>query len=216
MKGLPVALSTPRGLALRIGLVTLLLILALAGLLVREDQARRQGTEARLAMEAFDPRNLLSGHYAALQLTETLPPETPCPPDLDVHFAGRDSWVALSPGADGRHQVSGAGATREAAARHGPVVVRGQATCREGFLAPPRDEGEDAEARTPQQIVTLDIGVSRFYADQAAAEAMEAALREAAAPGGVQAFALVSIGRDGRARLKGVEIDGERTELSWF
>ncbi|HMO43310.1 MAG TPA: hypothetical protein PKB04_08305, partial [Phenylobacterium sp.] len=109
-----------------------------------------------------------------------------------------------------------AGATRGAAARHGPVVVRGQATCREGFLAPPRDEGEDAEARTPQQIVTLDIGVSRFYADQAAAEAMEAALREAAAPGGVQAFALVSIGRDVRARLKGVEIDGERTELSWF
>ncbi|MEW6018115.1 MAG: GDYXXLXY domain-containing protein [Pseudomonadota bacterium] len=211
------AFSTPRGLAIRIALVVALLIAALIGLLVREDRARASGVEVRLAMEAFDPRSLLSGHYAALQLTEALPPQAPCPPDLDAHFTSDDSWVALSPTAEGHHRVSGGGGDRETAAEHGPVQVRGQAACREAQLPPDREgDGETPAEPQTQQIVTLDIGISRFYADQQAAEAMEAALREAAAPGGTAAFAIVSVGRDGRARLKGVEIDGGRTELGWF
>ena len=129
-------MSSPRALALRIGAVALLLIVALIGLLVREDRARAGGQEVRLAMEAVDPRSLLSGHYAALQLVERLEDGAPCPPDLEAHYGHNDSWVALSPTADNTHQVSGGGATRDAALRHGPVVVRGQADCRQAFLAP--------------------------------------------------------------------------------
>ncbi|MGQ3018424.1 GDYXXLXY domain-containing protein [Phenylobacterium sp.] len=212
-------LSTPRALALRIGAVALLLMVALVGLLVREDRARADGEEVRLAMEAVDPRSLLSGHYAALQLVERLDDGAPCPPDLEAHYGHDDSWVALSPTADNTHRVSGAGATREAALRHGPVVVRGQADCRQAFLAPPREPNEAApptDDRPQETFITLDIGVDRFYADQTKAEALEAALRrqgDAAAP---PAFAIVSIGQDGRGRLKGVEVGGTRADLNWF
>lgn len=212
-------LSTPRALALRIGAVALLLMVALVGLLVREDRARADGEEVRLAMEAVDPRSLLSGHYAALQLVERLDDGAPCPPDLEAHYGQNDGWVALSPTADNTHRVSGAGATREAALRHGPVVVRGQADCRQAFLAPPREPNEAApptDDRPQETFITLDIGVDRFYADQTKAEALEAALRrqgDAAAP---PAFAIVSIGQDGRGRLKGVEVGGTRADLNWF
>ena len=212
-------LSSPRALALRIGAVALLLVLALVGLLVREDRARAAGQEVRLAMEAVDPRSLLSGHYAALQLVERLDDGAPCPPDLEARYGHDDSWVALTPTAENTHRVTGGGATRDAALRHGPVVVRGQADCRQAFLAPPRepgDEGPPADERPQETFITLDIGVDRFYADQSEAEALEAALRrqgDAAAP---PAFAIVSVGQDGRGRLKGVEVGGTRADLNWF
>jgi hypothetical protein len=212
-------MSSPRALALRIGAVALLLIVALIGLLVREDRARAGGQEVRLAMEAVDPRSLLSGHYAALQLVERLEDGAPCPPDLEAHYGHDDSWVALSPTAENTHQVSGGGATRDAAMRHGPVVVRGQADCRQAFITPPRaptEDGPPVEERPQETFITLDIGLDRFYADQTEAEALEAALRrqgDAAAP---PAFAIVSIGQDGRARLKGVEVGGTRADLNWF
>ncbi|MDP1616702.1 GDYXXLXY domain-containing protein [Phenylobacterium sp.] len=211
--------SSPRALVLRIGLVAALLILALIGLLVREDRARAGGQEVRLTMEAVDPRSLLSGHYAALQLVETLPQGQDCPPDLEAHYGGDESWVALSPTADGHHRVTGAGASREAALRHGPLAVRGSASCRQAFATPPRDpaSGEPPEDDRPRETaVTLDVGVDRFYADQEKAVALEEALREAGQPGGPAAFAIVSIGQDGRARLKGVEVDGTRADLNWF
>lgn len=212
-------LSSPRALALRIGLVALLLIVALVGLLVREDRARASGQEVRLAMEAVDPRSLLSGHYAALQLVERLVDGAACPPDLEAHYGHDESWVALAPAPGGIHRVSGGGATRAEAQQHGPLVVRGQADCRQAFLAPPREPGEEGptEAVRPQEtFITLDIGVDRFYADQTEAEALEAALLrrgEAEAP---PAFAIVSIGQDGRGRLKGVEVGGTRADLNWF
>jgi len=211
--------ASPPALVLRIGLVAALLILALVGLLVREDRARAGGQEVRLVMEAVDPRSLLSGHYAALQLTEALPTGQDCPPDLEAHYGGDESWVALSPTPEGNHRVTGAGASREAALRHGPLAVRGDASCREAFAAPPQvpDDGAAPEDdRVRETFVTLDVGVDRFYADQEKAVALEEALREAGQPGGPAAFAIVSIGQDGRARLKGVEVDGTRADLNWF
>lgn len=69
----------------------------------------------------------------------------------------------------------------------------------------------DAEA----DVVTLDIGVDRFHADQDEALAIEKALRQRR-QGEAPAFAVVSIGDDGRARLKGVIVDGKRTDLTWW
>ena len=96
-----------------------------------------------------------------------------------------------------RHQVTGAAKSREAAARLGTVAVRGAARCEAG-------------------AVRLDIGLSRFHADQDEAQALERALRARRPGDPATAFALVSAGRDGRARLKGLLIDGRRVELSWF
>jgi hypothetical protein len=215
--------ASPRALALRIGAVAVLLVLALIALLVRENAARASGQEVRLAMEAFDPRSLLSGHYAALQMVQRLPVGAECPPDLEAHYSGDESWVALTALPDGTHLVSGGGASRAQALKHGALVVRGEANCRQD-ITPPGPPPPDAAAgtapnpvaETRQTIVTLDIGIDRFYADQAQAEALEDSLRDQGQAGAPPAFAIVSIGRDGRGRLKGVEVGGTRADLNWF
>ncbi|MDD3838078.1 MAG: GDYXXLXY domain-containing protein [Phenylobacterium sp.] len=167
------------------------LALALVGLVVAEGQARARGQEVRLAMEAFDPRSLLTGHYAALQLVHALPEGVPCPD------GGDQGWLALTPNGP-VHRLAGAAATREAALKLGPVAVRGEASCLGG--EPTR--------------VALDIGIDRIHADQEEAQAIEAALR--GGPEAAEAVAIVSVGRDGRARLKGVIAGGRRTDLDWF
>lgn len=175
----------------------LLLVAALVALVVYEGQARARGQEVRIAMEAFDPRSLLTGHYAALQLVDALPPGLACPDGAER------GWLALRP--EGPvHRLAGVAASREGALKLGPVAVRGEASCL-GRMG----DGADAPLR-----VALDIGIDRLHADQTEAQALEAALR--AGPDRPEALAVVSIGRDGRARLKGVVVGGRRTDLTWF
>lgn len=188
-------------LPLRILAAGLLLAAALVGLVIYEARARASGREVLLAMEAFDPRSILSGHYAALQLSHALPPGAPCPDTPD-----RAAWLALKRSGSA-HVLSGVAASRRQALTLGDVAVRGKSFCR-----PLWADGE----QTGQQSVTLDIGVDRFHADQDEARSVEktlAAIRPGQEP---QAFAVVSIGADGRARLKGLVIEGRRTDLTWF
>ena len=192
-----------RALPLRILGACLLLAAALVALVIREDRARAAGREVTLAMEAVDPRDLLTGHYVALQLVQTQPPGEPCPPDL-VPW-GKMGWIALSPGPAG-DRVTGGGVTRAAALRHGPVALRGQVGC-----TPPSTEIVGRPA-----LVRLDLGVKRFHTDQAEAEAIDKAL-SARRPGDpATAFAVISAGEDGRGRLRGVILNGRRTDLTWF
>lgn len=171
--------------------------LVLVGLVVSEGRARAEGTEVALAMEAVDPRELLTGHHAALNLTERLAEGEACPPGAGTGFDPRRAgWVALRREGD-RHRPAGAAPRRAEAARWGELVVRGGLTC--------EFRGE---------AVTLHLGVDRFHASQGEVERIERVLATPGAQG--RAFALVSVGRDGRARLNGVRIDGRRVELDWF
>jgi len=183
----------------------LLLVLMLVGLVTYESRARNAGQEVILAMEAVDPRNLLTGHYVSLRLTQALLPGQACPPRTQPYSEG--GWLALR--ADGaQHRFVGAGPTREAAkAKGGDVLIRGGVYCSRVAV------GEAGESR---EAVTLDIGVDRFHAGQDQAQAMEKALRARRDPGAAPAFAVVSVGDDGRARLKGVILDGKRTDLDWW
>ncbi len=63
--------------------------------------------------------------------------------------------------------------------------------------------------------LTLDLGVERFHINQADATRIESVLREQRAEE-TRAFAILSVGRDGRARLRALLIDGERFDLSWL
>jgi hypothetical protein len=69
---------------------------------------------------------------------------------------------------------------------------------------------EDARARE-----FIDLGVDRFHINQTEAMRIERILRDQTPGQEARAFAIISIGKDGRARIKGVEIDGQRLELTW-
>lgn len=178
----------------------MLLTAALVWLVISENRARAGGTEVALPLEGVDPRSLLSGHYVQLQFQETLARGAPCPAGLPSYFSGPPAWVALETSAGGS-RVVGMADRREAARRLAPIVVRGGAWC--------------SQVREDGAIVYLDIGLDRFHASQKEAEALQVLLRTPAA-GGSRVFALVSVGRDGRARLNGLQVNGRRILLDWF
>lgn len=199
------------GTPLRIVVAAGALAAGLVGLVVREGVARAQGQEVRLAMAAYDPRALLTGHYVAFELQDSAK-NGACPPGVGAGGLISDPrWVALSPDGD-RHRVSGASRTRDGALRLGEVAVRGSAWC--------RFERGAADRSHARQVVRLHIGVERFHADQAQAQAIERELmggrRAVEGTPPPPAFAVVSIGRDGKARLKGAIVGRRRIDLDWL
>ena len=205
--------------ALRILAVAAMAMAGLIGLVVEESLARAAGTEVTLSMEAVDPRALLSGHYVTIGLREALPPGQPCPPGTESGAVNPGLpfqtgpkaptlWIALARRGD-RDTVAGASRDRGVAARYASVVARGTVTC---FA------GQRPTALQPELLgsVALDLGVDRFYADQDEARRVGALLGSSPAGQESPVSAILSIGKDGKARLKGLKIDGRRTELSLF
>lgn len=185
----------------RILIVAGLCAASLIGLVVSEAFARQGGQEVLLPMEAVDPRSLLSGHYVEIDLTQRLTPEQTCP-----STAG-DNWLALRQEGD-TYVAVGAADSREQAQLLG-LPVKGRIECSEPTPANAGQAGVPGWVR-------LNIGIERFYINQTEAERIERVLREQNISEATRAFAIVSVGRDGRGRLKGLLIDGERLELNWL
>ena len=175
-----------------------LLVAALIGMVAMEQRARALGTRVILPMEGVDPRSLLSGHYVRLQIAQVEPTGGPCP--------GKPGqpWIALKRAGE-RHRAVGTGESREEALRLGEVAVRGTVHC----LRTHTPAGQPPRPHTTR----LDVGLTRFYASQADAERIERALR-GDREGRPEALAVVSVGRDGKARLAGLIVDGQRYDLA--
>lgn len=184
----------------RILIVAALCVTALVSMVVVEGAARQGGEEVLLPMEAVDPRSLLSGHYVLLNLTQRLEPGETCP------TGGNLEWIALRQDGD-VYTVVGGAESREQAQLLG-LPVRGEFTCNEPIEPP-------GSAAIPG-AVTLNLGIDRFHITQTEALRIEDVLRAQSVDEPTRAFAIVSIGREGRGRLKGLLIDGERLELNWL
>lgn len=187
----------------RIMIVAALCAASLVGLVITEGAARRSGLEALLPMEAIDPRALLMGHYVQINLTERLDETAQCP------RGGLDSkWLAFRR-EGGVYRLAGGGQSRDEALQFGPTPVRGSFSC-----SPPTAPAEGAIGAPG--FVQIDLGIDRFYINQAEATRIEQVLGDQRPGEEARAFAIVSIGRDGRARLKGLMVDGERFDLDWL
>jgi uncharacterized membrane-anchored protein len=172
------------------------------GLVISEGFARDSGQEITLPMEAVDPRSLLSGHYVLLNLTQRLEPNEVCP------AAGDWEWVSLRREGD-IYVAAGGAQSRDQAQRVGSLPVKGTFTC---WPPAPAEPGLEAQPGS----LTLDLGVDRFHINQTDALRIEQVLREQNPDQATRAFAILSVGRDGRARLRALLIDGERFDLSWL
>jgi hypothetical protein len=184
------------------------LALALVGLVAREGVARAEGQEVRLAVGGYDPRSLLSGHYVQFQLSDRLPAGQVCRRKGSHLEAAPGGWLALRRNGDD-HRVVAAATTRAGALRLGEIALRGEATCR-GYSW----VGANGQREWSSVDSEFDIGVDRLHLAQDEAEALDKALRDVSRP--QDAHVVLSVGPDGRARLKGLIIAGRRTDLDWF
>jgi len=192
----------------RIVAAALVLALGLVGLVVREGAARAAGQEVRLAITGYDPRSLLTGHYVQFRLQDTLPQETVCRV-VGQEVRGRpEVWFAVRREGNG-HRIVAAAPSRAAALKLGEVAVRGSAECY-GIVT--RQPGRPPQLSS--MSVSLDVGVDRIHLEQGEAKALETALRGWGEPPGSRA--VLSVDRDGKARLKGVAVGDMRADLDWF
>ena len=205
---------------LRILAVAALGLAGLIGLVVHEGLERAAGTDVVLRMEAVDPRAVLSGHFVRISLREPIPTGNTCPPGapsvgLNEMFNGFPNtpgtpklWIALAPRGD-HVSVVGAARDRRAALRYAPMVVKGSVRCVAGLPQP-----GPALGVTP--IIDLDLGVDRYHVAQAQAQRIDALLNARRVGQDSPVSAIVSIGRDGQARLVGLMVQGRREALSFF
>lgn len=195
---------------LRIVAAVAVLALGLIGLVVREGVARANGQEVRLAITGYDPRSLLTGHYVQFQLVDKVPPEQVCVrKGSRLEPAQGQLWLAARREGSA-HRLVGAASSRASALRLGEVAIRGDGLCfgMGRVVIGGREVPETLSA-------TIDIGVDRIHLDQDEAQRLEKALRgrDGEPP---PSWAVVSVGGDGKARLKGVIVGDQRVDLSWF
>jgi uncharacterized membrane-anchored protein len=191
--------ATPRILAVA-GLCATILI----GFVINEGAARASGQEVLLTVEGVDPRDLLSGHYVQLAFNRQLDPGEQCPPTSTGW-----TWTALRARGD-IYAVAGGASSRSEVEQVGPVTVRGTYSCTPSALPDPNG------VQGAPGVIHLDLGIDRFYVNQAEAQRIERALAEQRNDRSKRVLAIVSVGRDGVARLKGLIIDGARMELNWL
>ena len=191
--------AAPRILAVA-GLCATILI----GFVINEGAARASGQEVLLTVEGVDPRDLLSGHYVQLAFNRQLDPGEQCPPTSTGW-----NWTALRARGD-IYAVAGGASSRSEVEQVGPVTVRGTYSC-----TPPSPPDPNGLQGAPG-VIHLNLGIDRFYVNQAEAQRIERALAEQRNDRSKRVLAIVSVGRDGVARLKGLVIDGARMELNWL
>ncbi|MBX3486165.1 hypothetical protein, partial [Phenylobacterium sp.] len=111
------------------------------------------------------------------------------------------------------------------AARLGEVTVLGRVSCypgvgsiaeRAALAAAARAAGGPVPEAAPSVTVDLDLGVDRIHLDQKGAEAVEADLRRVRPGSEPPGYAVLSIGRDGKARVKGLIVGKRRVDLAWW
>lgn len=194
----------------RIMIVAALCVLGLIGLVVRESMARAAGAEVTLPMDTVDPRALLSGHYVTVDLRETVPADLPCPPDnMDA------KWIGLS--RNGRTTATGAllySMTSSAPTRDDANLLPGSVIAKGTFSCNPPTRAQGDTPGIPGAL-WLNLGVSRFYVNQADAERIGRVLTEQR-NGETRVFAVLSIGADGQARMKALIVDDRRFDLGWL
>ena len=197
----------------RILAVAILLAAMLCGLVIREGVARAGGEEIRLAITGYDPRSLLSGHYVRFQIRGDDPTGAACAPGSERIAVAPKRWVALRRQGEA-HVVSGAADSRAEAAAMGEVVVRGSLNCMSAMDETVLPDGA-VRRESVSRLASIDLGVDRIHLDQAQAQVLERRLqgREEAA---ARAFAVFSVDDGGKARLKGLIVEGRRYDLDWW
>ena len=190
-------------------LASAFLLAALGTRIVWEGYQRFAGHEVTMSVVGIDRFELERSRTSPLVFEDLFPPDTVCPisvgnRDRALIFGGH--WLSIVPiqvprasgsvHTDSRWQGLRAWASGMDAKSTGRLAVLGTASCR--HLA-------------NGIAIQTQIGIDRLHATEAEASAIRAALRRVYGP--PKAQAVLSIGLDGRARLMGVIVNGQRIDL---
>lgn len=179
-------------------LVALLQIGALGKIVYDRQSLLTSGREIVLPVQPVDPRDLFRGDYVILgyDITQVPLPTAIESSNLGVVRRGDAVYVTLMPAADGSWTVSGLATEYPAHATASSTVLKGRVT-----YAPPLEVRSSA---TAAQKISVRYGIESYFVPEGTGRKLEADVREK------KIQAIVAVGSDGTAAIKGLVIDGER------
>ncbi|MEQ1712117.1 MAG: GDYXXLXY domain-containing protein [Hyphomicrobium sp.] len=171
-----------------IGAVAAVELLVLGGMVWDRVGLLQNGREIELDVVPVDPRSLFRGDYVILSYDVSRFDGGKLDGDL---AKGRPIYVTIAQDAGGKWQVQRASVSAKVAASGAEVVLKGR-TDRWRFPA--------ARATSP---VNVRYGIESYFVPEGTGKALEKMVGEK------RIKAVVAVGRDGTAALKGLKVDGQ-------
>ncbi len=167
---------------------------ALLKIVYDRDRLLKSGREITLPTQPLDPRDIFRGDYVTLgyDITSVKKSSTATDPDFNGLERGAAAYVTLTPAPAGGWTLAHIGTQYPAVVAPGDVVIKGLVKS----LWPSVCAGEStAVLRYGIETYFVPEGMGRALEDQVWAHKIEA---------------IVAVGSDGTAALKGLVVDGER------
>jgi uncharacterized membrane-anchored protein len=171
---------------------------ALVYMVIDRQRLLKTGREIVLPVIPFDPRDIFRGEYVRLGYNMSLisPAQTGIQRLPEGIKRAGPVYVTLTPAAAGEWKVASFAATPPKETKPEEVVLKGQVSSL--YLGP--DDSKDVYS------VVVHYGIESFFLPEGTGKPLEEKVRDH------KISAVVALGADGTAAIKGLMIDGERHE----
>jgi hypothetical protein len=186
-------MSHTKRLTLIAGLMTVFLVFMLGSNTLH----RATGREVVLDVTGFDPRDPFLGHYSRIRLDITRLNARELAGE-DVFVAGQTIFVGLEAGDDGAWHPVALHPTRPGDG----IAIQGVVA--ESWIDR-RATGTQDDGPASRRSYRIDYGLNRYFADRATAQDLDDILRDDTRTPRL----IIALADNGRALIKGIEIDGE-------
>jgi uncharacterized membrane-anchored protein len=166
---------------------------ALFKIVYDKDHLLKIGREITMPVQPLDPRDVFRGDYVTLgydisTLTKAKAPTA----KLDGLLRGSTAFVTLTPQPAGGWSVSGVSEDFPAQVPASDVVLKG------------RVKSAWARADGSEKTLNVRYGIETYFVPEGTGRDLESKVREH------KIVAIVAVGADGTAAIKGLVVDGER------
>ncbi len=147
-------------------------------------------------MRPLDPRDIFRGDYVTLgyDISTLKKSTTESDPDLDGFVPGSTAFVTMTPKPDGGWSETHVGRVFPSQVAPGEIVLKGRVL-------------STWKSQNPAEtVVNLRYGIEKYFVPEGTGRALEDKVRAH------KIEAIVAVGSDGTAALKGLVVDGERHE----
>jgi uncharacterized membrane-anchored protein len=179
-----------------LGGVAFLQSAALFHMVYQRHSLLKSGREITLAVRPLDPRDLFRGDYVTLgyDISTLTKSETETDPDYSGLVSGSDVFVTLAPKTEGGWTITHAGSRYPSEVAPGEVVLKG--------VVLSVWKTQDPAVTT----VNVRYGIEQYFVPEGTGRALEDKVRTH------KIDAILAVGSDGGAAIKGLIVDGERHE----
>ncbi|WP_414463089.1 GDYXXLXY domain-containing protein [Hyphomicrobium sp. DY-1] len=179
-----------------LGGVALLQSAALFNMIHERDRLLKSGREVTLAVQPLDPRDIFRGDYVTLgyDISQIKTSATASDPVFTGFVPGGEVFVTLSAKPEGGWLVSHVSTVFPPKLAAGDLVLKG------------RVQSAWTTQNPPETNASVRYGIEQYFVPEGTGIDLEKKVRDH------KIEAIVAVGTDGTAALKGLVIDGERHE----